>query len=68
MATSCLRMRSDDATSRLLQCVAALVAVTLLAGGALARAESTTSDWRQTVFLYGMGARSMATPRSDPWK
>jgi len=33
----------------------ALLAVTLLASGAPALAESPPSDWRQTVFLYGMG-------------
>ena len=34
----------------------ALVAGVLLASGAPARAESPAGDWRQTVFLYGMGA------------
>jgi len=34
----------------------ALLAAALLAGGAPAQAESSAGDWRQTVFLYGMGA------------
>jgi hypothetical protein len=34
----------------------ALVAVALLAGSATASAESPAGDWRQSVFLYGMGA------------
>ena len=34
----------------------ALVAIALLATVSPAQAESPASDWRQTVFLYGMGA------------
>jgi len=34
----------------------ALVAVALLASSATASAQSPGGDWRQTVFLYGMGA------------
>ena len=33
----------------------ALVAIALLATVSPAQAESPASDWRQTVFLYGMG-------------
>jgi hypothetical protein len=34
----------------------AVVAIALLASSATASAQSSAGDWRQTVFLYGMGA------------
>ena len=44
----------------------ALSAVTLLVSGAPALAESSPSDWRQTVFLYGMGVAIDGTAQVGP--